>query len=846
MAILSDSDIIASNPIKERLDIFRRSFKSMCNGLEISEFQDTSKQVVLLIEAAGAGMTQNVRSSAFELTRENAKSLILDLIFALQSLPAARILPSKNTSGILLDDIVRFAPNVISKDFDNKSVVPLLEQVIKHAPDWNIWNAVFALVTKPRATPPTVFNKSIPDTPLKSTSGSQQGSEQFHDDIDPRILEEVNGCVYDDTKGFYEKYFELKSWSSTAEQIVRDASPQIIEGRWTDYPNPPSQDAFLKWFWGFQSKFLLGGRGTYYSSPGLPLSGSDCRRKPDLFLALSGTTKYDGRYGWQEVRVIGELKQSDIPGKRLKEFKDFCGHAREVFTSQPTRLFLHGFVIRGSVMELWVFDRSGPYSCEKFDLHKDPDRFIKVMAGYTMMRDEELGLNTHIKEDKHGKYIMFKGGGETEEEKLCLEDEPIALQHAIVCRGTTCYRAKRLDAEDWEFVVKFSWRSDKRRAEGELLQLAKERGVRGVARLFGYQDLDSIANLRQGLQFGKPRWFRSVTSGSTSQTQSNTKSSHPKKSRSRSVGLGIGRVTLESSSSGQKRKRGGEVVGLHRSKRSRSGSSRRQTDITNQIPTELDSSVEDANKYSIEEANTTSLMHPREADDESFDNRIFCCLVVSPPGRPIHEFKSVLEFLEACRDVIKGHRSLYQDGKILHRDVSKNNVIITDAEKEEDPSGLLIDLDLAKELDSGPSGARHRTGTMEFMAIEVLEGKAHTYRHDLESFFYVFLWVIICYGQGTNKDLPEKSSLRDWYRGSYGQIARIKKGDMGKGGFKGITAEFPQQLEDIKPLAEELRHVLFPIRDESLFTGTYSELKGIKSMYDGMINAFDSAIEIYR
>jgi hypothetical protein len=46
--------------------------------------------------------------------------------------------------------------------------------------------------------------------------------------------------------------------------------------------------------------------------------------------------------------------------------------------------------------------------------------------------------------------------------------------------------------------------SDERRAEGELLQLAIERGVWGIARLFGYQDLDSIANLRQGLQFGKP------------------------------------------------------------------------------------------------------------------------------------------------------------------------------------------------------------------------------------------------------------------------------------------------------------------------------------------------------
>ena len=72
---------------------------------------------------------------------------------------------------------------------------------------------------------------------------------------------------------------------------------------------------------------------------------------------------------------------------------------------------------------------------------------------------------------------------------------------------------------------------------------------------------------------------------------------------------------------------------------------------------------------------------------------------------------------------------------------------------------MLIDLDLAKEWDSGTSGARHRTGTMDFMAMEVLEGRAHTYRYDLESFFYVFLRVIIRYSQETDKNLPNTSRL---------------------------------------------------------------------------------------
>jgi serine/threonine protein kinase len=113
-------------------------------------------------------------------------------------------------------------------------------------------------------------------------------------------------------------------------------------------------------------------------------------------------------------------------------------------------------------------------------------------------------------------------------------------------------------------------------------------------------------------------------------------------------------------------------------------------------------------------------------------------LVTSSAGRPLHAYGSVRELLEALRDAIAGHRSLLEDGRIIHRDVSENNINITEA-TEGGPKGRLIDLDLAKELDSMPSGARHRTGTMQFMAIEVLEGKGHTYRHDLESFLYVFI-----------------------------------------------------------------------------------------------------------
>lgn len=96
---------------------------------------------------------------------------------------------------------------------------------------------------------------------------------------------------------------------------------------------------------------------------------------------------------------------------------------------------------------------------------------------------------------------------------------------------------------------------------------------------------------------------------------------------------------------------------------------------------------------------------------------------------------------EGPRDAIKAHRSLYTKGKILHRDISENNIIISDPKEADSFIGMLIDEDLAKEIGSEESGAPHQTGTMEFMAIQVLQRVAHPYRHDFESFFYVLLWI---------------------------------------------------------------------------------------------------------
>lgn len=76
--------------------------------------------------------------------------------------------------------------------------------------------------------------------------------------------------------------------------------------------------------------------------------------------------------------------------------------------------------------------------------------------------------------------------------------------------------------------------------------------------------------------------------------------------------------------------------------------------------------------------------------------------MVSLAGRPLHAYKSVREPLEALRDAIAGHKSLLKDGKILYQDVSKNNIIITKSATKGALKGILINLDLAKEVGQCP------------------------------------------------------------------------------------------------------------------------------------------------
>ncbi|KAH7459238.1 hypothetical protein FOMA001_g20165 [Fusarium oxysporum f. sp. matthiolae] len=138
---------------------------------------------------------------------------------------------------------------------------------------------------------------------------------------------------------------------------------------------------------------------------------------------------------------------------------------------------------------------------------------------------------------------------------------------------------------------------------------------------------------------------------------------------------------------------------------------------------------------------------------EVLANRVHRRVILRDYGKPIYKARSRAALLAAFESCIEGHQSLHAAG-YLHRDISINNLLINEDDENPSWTAFLIDLDLAvREQREGASGAKGKTGTRAFMAIGALLGiEQHSFMHDLESFFWVLLWVCIHYN-GPGQDI---------------------------------------------------------------------------------------------
>ncbi|EPQ53834.1 hypothetical protein GLOTRDRAFT_131164 [Gloeophyllum trabeum ATCC 11539] len=166
-----------------------------------------------------------------------------------------------------------------------------------------------------------------------------------------------------------------------------------------------------------------------------------------------------------------------------------------------------------------------------------------------------------------------------------------------------------------------------------------------------------------------------------------------------------------------------------------------------------------------------------ERGDRFFTKRVLRRCVLLSVGIPLHRFKSTKQLLLAIRDAINGHRNMCQKG-VIHRDISPNNIMIS-VDPERDGHGFLIDPELAL----APTMANYAeestifTGTLAFVANERLAEietaveeiglravkTAHQAWHDLESVFWVLLFILLRHTQCRIEGGDRRKHLTDTF-----------------------------------------------------------------------------------
>ncbi|KAJ7057887.1 hypothetical protein C8F01DRAFT_1028188 [Mycena amicta] len=147
-------------------------------------------------------------------------------------------------------------------------------------------------------------------------------------------------------------------------------------------------------------------------------------------------------------------------------------------------------------------------------------------------------------------------------------------------------------------------------------------------------------------------------------------------------------------------------------------------------------------------------------------NRSLMRIVLKRYAGDLSKAKSATQLLLATRDAVRGHRAAFQK-KVLHRDISFNNILLTFecyelkySETLPDPTtpyGVLIDFDMAEFAEAVACGDA-KTGTRAFQSVKILLQNgclgAHDIMDDLESMFYVLCYVCYCH-DGSGELLPD-------------------------------------------------------------------------------------------
>ncbi|KAI0075208.1 hypothetical protein K474DRAFT_1600150, partial [Panus rudis PR-1116 ss-1] len=118
--------------------------------------------------------------------------------------------------------------------------------------------------------------------------------------------------------------------------------------------------------------------------------------------------------------------------------------------------------------------------------------------------------------------------------------------------------------------------------------------------------------------------------------------------------------------------------------------------------------------------------------------------IVQQLALPLESVRNAKELVQVMRDALQAIINGYVKARLLHRDISNNNILVSAAEGPDGcRRGLLNDWDISCKVPIGCTTIFSRSGTWRFMSCEILDEpeKSHEIYDDLQSIFWVLLFT---------------------------------------------------------------------------------------------------------
>jgi hypothetical protein len=259
------------------------------------------------------------------LTEAVYRDHALDLVSALQILPASRLLPSTSGGKNLFSDLSKLNLAINTGDFDVERVIPLLRAVLNDASDDAIWEQVYNLLREPAfstdvapSTPPPsdpTRTASFQQTPWSFNTGSFADTSDLRRNVDPILRDEVEDNFKIDHPDVFDAFFgkilELHETTAAVLQSCKaEESPLFREDvGWIEWPERCEEAAVLQFLRQHIGRFLSSvdecgfrpaKRRCCLATLNRPIPGSVSKRKLNIGIAydLSDELGEGAQHDW--------------------------------------------------------------------------------------------------------------------------------------------------------------------------------------------------------------------------------------------------------------------------------------------------------------------------------------------------------------------------------------------------------------------------------------------------------------------------------------------------------------------------------------------------------------------